>query len=123
MDYTVQIVLAIIAAVGGSSGLWAYLTNRRDRKSMNARLLMGLAHDRIVHLGMSYLDRGWVTRDEYDDLIQYLWKPYSEFGGNGLAEKLVADVSKLPIYSRARSVELVTERLALNTKEINEDDE
>ena len=120
MEYSVQIVLAVIAAVGGSSGLWAYLTARHNKKSTNTRLLMGLAHDRIVHLGMSYIDRGWVTRDEYDDLLQYLWKPYSEFGGNGLAEKIVADVSKLPIYSRSRSVEMVRESLSLDVKEKNE---
>lgn len=29
-------------------------------------MLIGLAHDRIVYLGMSYIDRGWITQDEYE---------------------------------------------------------
>lgn len=50
---------------------------------------------------MKYLDRGWITKDEYEDFIKYLWNPYSSFGGNGLAEKIMADVQKLNIRSDA----------------------
>nr|DAU72732.1 MAG TPA: holin protein [Caudoviricetes sp.] len=59
--------------------------------------MLGLAHDRIVNLCMIYLDRGYILKDEYDDLVKYLIKPYSAFGGNGLAEKLFEEVKELPI--------------------------
>lgn len=124
MEFGIQIIVAVIMSAGTSSGLWAFLQKRMERKGTTTQLVLGLAHDRIVHLGMSYVDRGWVTRDEYDDLIQYLWKPYSKFGGNGLAEKIVADVSNLPIYSRSKAIDAgikakkAKESLALDVKEM-----
>ena len=35
--------------------------------------------------------------DEYKDLDDYLFKPYIALGGNGSAEKMMKEVSKLPI--------------------------
>lgn len=93
--------LTIVGSVGASSGFWAYLQKRDTQKSATTQLLLGLAHDRIIFLGMKYLDRGWITKDEYEDFIKYLWNPYSSFGGNGLAEKIMADVQKLNIRSDA----------------------
>ena len=61
------------------------------------KLLLGLAHDRIVTLGTFFLHRGYVTYNEYEDLDKYLFSPYSTFGGNGTAEKVMADVRKLPM--------------------------
>ena len=46
---------------------------------------------------MSYLDRGYITRDEYENLYQYLYKPYKKVGGNGSAEHIMNQVDKLPI--------------------------
>lgn len=60
-------------------------------------MLMGLAHDRIIFLGLCYLERGWVTQDEFENLHDYLFKPYEEMGGNGSAHKIMNDVYKLPI--------------------------
>lgn len=96
-------IFTVIASVGASSGFWAFLQKRDSLKSATLQLLLGLAHDRIVSLGMSYKDRGWITKDEYDDFVRYLYNPYSEFGGNGLAEKVMEDVSKLPMYSRHKT--------------------
>jgi hypothetical protein len=102
MDPWVQALITIIASIGASSGIWAFISKRDDRRSATTQLLLGLAHDRIIYLGMSYIERGWLTKDEYEDFDKYLWKPYSHFGGNGLAEKVMNDVQKLPIYARYR---------------------
>jgi hypothetical protein len=64
---------------------------------------MGLAHDRIIFLGSKYIDRGWITKDEYEDLNTYLYEPYSQFGGNGLAKKVMLDVEKLPMKVKTTS--------------------
>lgn len=93
-------VLTIVGAVVASTGFWAFIQSRFDKRSATTQLLLGLAHDRIIALGMEYLERGWVTKDEYDDLNHYLWKPYSKFGGNGLADKVKKDVDNLPIYHK-----------------------
>lgn len=95
------ILLAIFASSMSSAGLWAVIARQMERKSGSNELLLGLAHERIVTVGMSYLEQGWVTKDEYDDFVQYLYKPYAKFGGNGLAEKVMTDIKQLPMYRRA----------------------
>lgn len=60
-------------------------------------MLLGLGHDRIVYLCMKYIDRGWISSDEYEDLIKYLYTPYVGLKGNGTAERLINEVKKLPI--------------------------
>lgn len=60
-------------------------------------MLVGLAHDRILFLGMHYVDRGFITQDEYENLHDYLYVPYEKMGGNGSAKRVMAEVEKLPI--------------------------
>lgn len=98
-------ILTVVGSVVASSGFWAWIQKYDNRKGATTRLLLGLAHDRIIYLGMEYLERGWLTKDEYEDFMKYLYKPYSQFGGNGLAEKVVDDVKKLPIYKQPRAEE------------------
>ena len=104
----VQTVLAVFTSVMASSGLWAYLLGRREQKlkkkekeeektSAKNRMLIGLGHDRIVNLCTKYIERGWITTEEYEDLNEYLYKPYKEMGGNGTAEKLMAEIRELPV--------------------------
>lgn len=97
---TGQLVFAlstIISSIVASGGLWAFLQRRDSQRNANTQLLLGLAHDRIVHLCMTYIKRGSITKDEYEDLEKYLYGPYSSFGGNGLAEKLMTHVKLLPM--------------------------
>lgn len=93
----IEVIVAILVSTIASSGFWTYMSRRDTKKSSTTRLLLGLAHDRIIFLGMNYITRGWITKDEFEDFVKYLWEPYSEFGGNGLAEKVYATVKALPI--------------------------
>ena len=97
MDAWVQMAVTILVTVLACNGFWAYLQSRRDRKDAKTRMLLGLGHDRIIYLCMKYVERGWVTKDEYEDLNKYLYGPYREMGGNGTAERLMTEVRKLPI--------------------------
>lgn len=92
-----QMILTLLTILMGSAGLWAWVQSRDNRKNASLKLLLGLAHDRIIHLGMGYIERGWVTKDEYDDFMNYLYVPYSTFGGNGLAQRVKQGVDQLPI--------------------------
>ena len=96
-SWMVAIITAAIS-VAASSGFWQFLQHRHDKKDAKTRLLIGLAHDRILFLGMSYIHRGYITKEEYDDLNKYLYEPYREAGGNGSAEKVMSEVDKLPMY-------------------------
>lgn len=95
-----QLVATIVGSVAASGAFWALVQSRIEKRSAATQLMLGLAHERLIELGMQYLERGWITKDEYDDFVHYLWNPYSKFGGNGLADKVKRDVDSLPIYSR-----------------------
>ena len=69
-----------------------------EQKDVKTEMLIGLAHDRIMYLGMSYIDRGYVTQDEYENLRVYLYEPYERMGGNGSAKRIMQEVDKLPIH-------------------------
>lgn len=90
-------IITVVGTVVASGGFWAWLQKKSILKSAQTQLLLGLAHDRIIHLGMSYLQEGSITKDQYEDLEKYLYVPYSAFGGNGLAEKVMTDVKLLPM--------------------------
>ncbi len=94
---TWQVIVTIFTTILASSGFWAFIMKRMDKKSSETKLLLGLACDRIVHLGMTYINRGWITKDEYETLHDYLWLPYKECGGNGTAARVMAAVDRLPI--------------------------
>lgn len=101
-----EIIVAIIASVFGSTGFWALLTaiwqTKTKKKSSESRLLLGLAHDRICFLGSEFIKRGYVTRDEFENLHDYLFIPYQEMGGNGTAQKIMKDVEKLPMKEASK---------------------
>lgn len=98
MEFWIQIIGAIVASALASSGLWAFVQKRMDRKDAKTQMLIGLAHDRIIYLGMAYIERGNITQDEYENLFTYLYEPYAAMGGNGSAKKVIDEVNKLPIH-------------------------
>src|SRR6478609_472954 len=102
MEAWLQILLTSVGAVVASSGFWAYITTKDKKKDATTRLLMGLSYDKIVTLGMIYIQRGWITKDEYEDYRRYLYEPYQALGGNGVAEKIMMEVSALPLRSMNR---------------------
>lgn len=96
-----QIAVPLAVAVLTSSGLWALVSKRADKNDAERKMLVGLAHDRITHLGMAYLTRGYITQDEYENLNDYLYQPYEKMGGNGSAKRIMDEVRKLPIKREA----------------------
>lgn len=100
MDPRTTLIIAVFGSMMSSAGLWGLLNKFTDRKSATTRLLRGMARDRIIFLGSKYIIRGSITRDEYEDYLHYFVEPYFKFGGNGLAERVVEDVKKLPVQYR-----------------------
>jgi hypothetical protein len=106
-----QILIPVVISFVASSGFWLYLMNFREKKSAQTELLLGLAHDRIVRLGMYYVDRGWITQDEYENLNVYLYKPYEKLGGNGSARRVMLEVDRLKIIKHKQPNEKLGETL------------
>lgn len=80
----------------GGGGFWAWVMYRQQNESAANKMLMGLGHQKIMELGLFYIDRGYITHDEYQDLRTYLFEPYKAMNGNGTAEKMLGDVGRLP---------------------------
>lgn len=99
MSEWIKTAITILLAFVGSAGFWGFLEARRKKKDASTRLLVGMAHDRIVSLGMKYIERGYITRDEYENLNDYLYEPYAAAGGNGSAKKVMEEVYKLPLHN------------------------
>lgn len=103
---TITIVLTVIGSIFASTGFWAfctYLMQRRDKKvSIEGKMLRGLAHDRICYLGEVYIKQGYISKDDYENLHDYLYLPYEELGGNGTAKRIMEEVSKLPLYENRK---------------------
>ena len=97
MNSILQIVITVVCSVLASSGFWAWMQSRENKKNAETDMLKGLGHDRIMFLGMGYIDRGYITQDEYENLYQYLYRPYEKLGGNGSAKRVMQEVDKLPI--------------------------
>lgn len=97
MEPWIQTAITVVCSVIASSGFWAFLSKRGEHKDVKTEMLIGLGHDRIVYLGMAYIERGYITQDEYENLYEYLYKPYEKMGGNGSAKRIMSEVNKLQI--------------------------
>lgn len=98
LEQGTHVIVTFLATLGASSGFWAYLQWRGSSRSVNTKLLMGLAYDRLSHIGMRHIKRGWLTRDEYEDFRRYLYDPYQQLGGNGSASRIMSEIDKLPLH-------------------------
>ena len=91
-----ELAVTVLVSVLASSGFWAYIQSRRDKKDAKTQMILGLGHDRIMSQGVAYIKRGWITPDEYENLHDYLYLPYEKMGGNGSAKKIMEEVKCLP---------------------------
>lgn len=101
----VDVLVTVFVTVLASNGFWALLQKKLDRNSTEKKLLVGLAHDRIIYIGEKFIARGWITYDEYEDFMKYLYDPYAEYGGNGVAERISDEVKKLPLRTNENRCE------------------
>ena len=107
MSPLVQMFITVIVALIGSSGFWItiqlVIQKRRDQKLQEEaensnfnKMVLGLVHTKILELGNMYIDRGYITPEEYEDLHDYLYLPYQNEGGNGAAKRVMDIVDTLP---------------------------
>ena len=48
MEFWIQIIASIVISAIASSGLWAFIQKKMDKKDAKTQLLVGMAHDRII---------------------------------------------------------------------------
>ena len=60
--------------------------------------VLALLHDRLYSLSRFYIDRGWITIQDLDNL-EYLYTAYHALGGNGTGTELFMRCKALPIHA------------------------
>jgi hypothetical protein len=98
----IRVLLTILGSAIGSTGMWSFFRNRDVKREATTRLMMGMARETITSHGLAYIERGYITKEEFDELDKYFYKPYMALGGNGTAERIMSEVSRLPFSSRSR---------------------
>lgn len=98
MDLTKLAELAnpAVTALLGGSGIWAWARTRSERNDSEDKLLLQVAKNQLITQGRFYLERGYITMDEYEE-YESEYKVYSMLGGNGLARRVFKQVDELPI--------------------------
>lgn len=96
MDVWARMLVIIFGSILGSGGLWAFLQSKDTKRNATTRLLMGVAYDKITTLGLIYIERGSITKDELEDFREYFFDPYATLGGNGVAKRIMREVETLP---------------------------
>lgn len=96
-------IIAIVIAIFGSTGFWAFLQGLRDKKYRRfdqrdamAKGTMALLHSQIYQLAKTVIKRGSITPSELDDL-ESLYAPYSALGGNSTGTTYYNRAKALPL--------------------------
>lgn len=91
-----QIIITVISTLIASSGFWAFIMKKMEKKDALTNLVLALAQDRIVFLCDKYIERGSIKDDEFD-VLEDIYLPYTDNGGNHKAKQRWERVQKLPI--------------------------
>lgn len=59
-----------------------------------------LLYDRIKYLGRCYIEQGFVTADDLEDIVEMHKGYHDDLDGNGFLDTLMAQVKALPIRKK-----------------------
>ena len=92
----------LIAALSSSalaaiiSGVFTLLLARQKKGNGIEAGVRILLYDRIKDRGNHFIERGYVPRDEYEDLIKMHEVYHTALDGNGYLDNLMLEVNRLP---------------------------
>ena len=90
MNETILIAVLTALTSSGACSIILYLIQRHALEKDKSSAAEKLQSDMLM--------RGYITQDEYENLHEYLYKPYAALGGNGTAKRIMAEVEKLPLH-------------------------
>lgn len=98
MDITkaAEAVNLLLTTVLSWPGFLAWSKTRKEHDSSIDKLLLRVAKNQLVSQGREYLNRGYITMDEYEE-YESEYKVYTVMGGNGLARRIFEQVDDLPM--------------------------
>lgn len=86
----------LVTTVLSGPGIWAWAKTRTQRNNSEDKLLLLVAKNQLVSQGRVYLNRGYITMDEYEE-YESVYHVYLNLGGNGLARRIFEQVDELPM--------------------------
>lgn len=86
---------AVTALLGGS-GIWAWAKTKAEHNDNADKLLLSVSRNQLITLGRTYIERGYIKMDEYEE-YEREYQIYSTLGGNGLARRIFEQVDRLPM--------------------------
>lgn len=104
MDNTLlTIILAVISSSAFSAVINGLISARREKRQKETGVTAGvrmLLYDRIKHLGKGYIERGSISAEELEDLIEMHKIYHDDLFGNGFLDAIMTSVKHLPIEER-----------------------
>lgn len=106
MDKTIVIAIissgALSTLISGFFSLWQTRRKKADGVRDGIKILL---YDRIKYLGKEYLERGYVTTEELEDLttMHDIYHDPEGLNGNGFLDALMNNVSKLPLRGDSKN--------------------
>lgn len=96
------IVIAIISSgalstlISGLFNLWQMRKKKQDGVREGIKILL---YDRIKHLGKAYIERGYISAEELEDLttMHEIYHDPDGLNGNGFLDAIMRNVKSLPI--------------------------
>lgn len=96
------IIVAIISSgalstlISACFSAWQARKKRRDGVREGIKILL---YDRIKHLGKDYIERGYITAEELEDLttMHEIYHDPTGLNGNGFLDAIMRNVKALPI--------------------------
>lgn len=122
---TQVLLTALFSSIFGSGfmSFVIFMIQRRDKKkesrSAETEMIIGLGHDKIVYLTDRYVKRGAITLKEKRNL-EFLAQPYFKAGGNGDGKIGYDACQKLDVVSEDVAEEM---DLMIKRKEYGIDDD
>lgn len=98
-----QVVITLVIAVIGSTGMWslfsAVITRHTEKKSATSKALKALLADKLQWACSKALKDGYIRIDDYKN-VEVLFDAYTELNGNGFIKHLKEEVDNLPFMER-----------------------
>lgn len=103
-EQVIALVVTGLYTIVASAGFWQFFTNRNNQKDAEVLLLLALTRTVFINAADSYLDQGWIHRDDYEHIISEIYTPYKALGGNASVDRIMEQLSQLPLRSSASFV-------------------
>ena len=98
-------ILTIVISCIGSAGLWTLVNTiinrkykKQDDNDLIKRALKGLLYTDCVEWGEKYINQGYIDTQDFNDYLKYHYEPYVGLGGDGVVQKLMNEIQKLPTH-------------------------